>query len=193
MRAAFLEVLNDALGSLGVISVPTIIATSPAEGVHALDPEALAHPSITFWTARDPQSGELLGIGALKQHHATMGELKSMRTSGWAHGRGVAGAVLAAILAECRTRSIRDVKRESGTEDYFAPARVLYVKQGFRACGPFADCTEDLNSPYFEFAVWARLTPGLPAARPGPVRLLVQQARELAGVRQLWMVPRARQ
>ena len=72
--------------------------TSPAESVHALDPDALAHPSITFWSVRDAETGVLLGIGALKQHDAAMGELKSMRTSIAARGRGVASAVLTAIL-----------------------------------------------------------------------------------------------
>ncbi len=111
MRAAFLEVLNDALGSLRVINAAIIIATSPAESVHALDPEAPAHPSITFWTARDPQSGELLGIGALKQHHATMGELKSMRTSGRAHGRGVAIAAPEASATSSASRARRTTSR----------------------------------------------------------------------------------
>jgi putative acetyltransferase len=128
-------------------------ATSPAESVHALDPEALAHPSITFWTARDAETGELLGIGALKQHPDGLGELKSMRTAAAARGRGVASAVLGAILAEARGRGIRDLKLETGTEDYFAPARALYAKHGFLRCGPFADYTDDPNSAYFALAL----------------------------------------
>ncbi|GAA4168727.1 GNAT family N-acetyltransferase [Gryllotalpicola koreensis] len=130
-----------------------MFATSPAESVHALDPEALAHPSITFWSARDAETGELLGIGALKQHDDALGELKSMRTSSAARGRGVASAVLATILAEARRRGIRDLKLETGAEEYFAPARALYVKHGFRSCGPFADYTDDPNSRYFALAL----------------------------------------
>ena len=123
-------------------------ATSPAESVHALDPEALAHPTITFWSARD-DDGALLGVGAVKQHDAAMAEVKSMRTAAAARGRGVAGAVLAEIIAECRARGIRELNLETGTEPYFAPARALYAKNGFRGRGPFADYTDDPNSAYF--------------------------------------------
>ncbi|GAA4162076.1 GNAT family N-acetyltransferase [Gryllotalpicola daejeonensis] len=128
-------------------------ATSPAESVHALDPNALAHPSITFWSARDAQTDELLGVGALKQHDDALGELKSMRTSAAARGRGVASAVLGAILAEARRRGIRELKLETGTEDYFAPARALYAKHGFVSCAPFADYTDDPHSAYFALAL----------------------------------------
>ena len=127
--------------------------TSPAESVHALDSDALAHPSITFWSVRDAETGALLGIGALKQHDAVMGELKSMRTSIAARGRGVASAVLTAILQECRARGYREVNLETGTQDHFAPARALYAKYGFRIRGPFADYVEDPNSAYFRLSV----------------------------------------
>jgi len=130
-----------------------MFATSPAESVHALDPDALADPSITFWAARDAGSGELLGVGALKQHDATMGEVKSMRTSNAARGRGVASAVLAVIIEECRSRGIRELNLETGTEAYFAPARALYAKHGFRARGPFAGYVDDPSSAYFELAL----------------------------------------
>ena len=130
-----------------------MFATSPPESVHALDPEALAHPSITFWSARDAETGELLGIGALKQHDADLAELKSMRTSAAARGRGVASAVLATIVAECRARGIRELKLETGSEDYFAPARAMYAKHGFLVSAPFADYTDDPNSVYFALAL----------------------------------------
>jgi putative acetyltransferase len=128
-------------------------ATSPACSVHALDPEALAQPGITFWSVRDADTGALLGVGALKQHDETMAELKSMRTAAAARGRGVASAVLAAIIAECRRRCIRQLNLETGAEDYFAPARALYAKHGFLPTGPFADYTDDPNSVYCTLAM----------------------------------------
>ena len=124
-------------------------ATSPAESVHALDPDALAHPSITFWAARDGATGELLGVGALKQHPGGLGELKSMRTAAAARGRGVASAMLGVVVTEARRRGIRELKLETGAEDYFAPARALYAKHGFLPCAPFADYTDDPNSVFF--------------------------------------------
>ncbi|WP_246846318.1 GNAT family N-acetyltransferase [Humibacter ginsenosidimutans] len=125
-----------------------MFATSPAESVHALDLAALRVPSITFWAARSHE-GALLGCGALKQHDDALGELKSMRTASAARGHGVASAVLLEIIAECRRRGIREVKLETGTEEYFAPARRLYERHGFTPCAPFAEYTEDPNSAYY--------------------------------------------
>jgi len=42
---------------------------------------------------------------------------------------------------------------ETGSEDYFAPARRLYARHGFVVRGPFADYTDDPNSVYMELAL----------------------------------------
>lgn len=128
-------------------------ATSPAESVHALDHSALAAPSITFWTARE--DGNLLGCGALKllgspTGPVRQGEIKSMRTTASARGRGVATLMVGHILEDARTRNIERVYLETGTEDYFAPARRLYAKHGFTECPPFADYVLDPNSVFME-------------------------------------------
>ncbi|MFC9773360.1 MULTISPECIES: GNAT family N-acetyltransferase [unclassified Pseudarthrobacter] len=149
-----------------------MFATSPAESVHALDHTALSVPSITFWTARE--DGELLGCGALKLHeteshpvdatephgsavHGTerhgagrLGEIKSMRTAAAARGRGVATLMLKHIIEQARSRDLERVCLETGTEDYFAPARRLYARHGFTECLPFADYVLDPNSVFME-------------------------------------------
>jgi len=130
-----------------------MFATSPAESVHALDHSALSAPSITFWTARE--DGELLGCGALKildspPGSARNGEIKSMRTTATARGRGVATLMLRHLLDDARTRNLQRIYLETGTEDYFAPARRLYVRHGFTECPPFADYVLDPNSVFME-------------------------------------------
>ena len=130
-----------------------MFATSPAESVHALDHSALSEPSITFWTARE--DGNLLGCGALKlldsaAGSATHGEIKSMRTTASARGRGVATLMLRHILDDARTRNLERVLLETGSEEYFAPARRLYVRHGFTECPPFADYVLDPNSVFME-------------------------------------------
>ena len=126
-------------------------ATSPAESVHALDHSALAAPSMTFWTARE--DGDLLGCGALKQFQSPLGsamhgEIKSMRTTASARGRGVATLMLRHILD--RARNLERLYLETGTEDYFAPARRLYARNGFTECPPFAGYSLDPNSVFME-------------------------------------------
>ena len=130
-----------------------MFATSPAESVHALDHSALSAPSITFWTARE--DGTLLGCGALKlldvaPGAARQGEIKSMRTAAGARGRGVATVMLRHILDDARARNLEHVYLETGTEDYFAPARRLYARHGFTECPPFADYSLDPNSVFME-------------------------------------------
>ena len=130
-----------------------MFATSPAESVHALDHSALSAPSITFWTAR--QDGKLLGCGALKLLDppggpSRHGEIKSMRTASDARGRGVATLMLRHILDDARARGLVRVYLETGTEDYFAPARRLYTRHGFTECPPFAGYVLDPNSVFME-------------------------------------------
>ncbi|WP_408899545.1 GNAT family N-acetyltransferase [Nocardioides sp. R1-1] len=121
-------------------------ATSPAESVHALDPDALTRPEIAFWSARD--GATLLGCAALRRISAEHAEIKSMRTATAARRRGVAGRLLDHVLAEARERGHSRVSLETGTEDYFAPARALYLSRGFVECGPFEGYSLDPNSVF---------------------------------------------
>lgn len=123
-----------------------MFATSPADSVHALDHSALSAPEISFWTARE--DGVLLGCGALKQLTRTEGEIKSMRTTAAARGRGVAAALLGEIVSAARHRRYEGLYLETGSQDFFAPARRLYERHGFTECAPFADYVLDAHSTF---------------------------------------------
>lgn len=119
---------------------------SPPESVHALDPDGLKHPSITFWSAWDGDT--LLGCGALKELDPTHGEIKSMRTAAAHRGKGVAKAMLRHILDEAARRGYARISLETGSMAAFEPARRLYARFGFDECGPFADYAPDPNSTF---------------------------------------------
>lgn len=121
-------------------------ASSPAESVHALDPEALRDPAITFFAAFD--SGVVIATGAIKALSDTDAELKSMRTTEAARGRGVGQQMLAHLVSEARSRGYRALRLETGTQDYFAPARRLYARSGFVEGPPFAHYVLDPNSVF---------------------------------------------
>jgi len=121
-------------------------ATSPPESVHALDPAALAGPDISFWTARE--GSRLLGCAALKHLAPGDGEIKSMRTAERARGRGIASALLRHLLTEARNSGYRRLFLETGSQEFFAPARRLYERHGFAACPPFAGYALDPNSVF---------------------------------------------
>jgi len=129
---------------------------SPPESVHALDLSKLRSPDISFWTVWD--DAVLLGCGALKQLTPTHGEVKSMRTPQALRGKGAARAVLTHIVSEARLRGYRRLSLETGSQDAFKPARILYSSFGFTTCGPFADYKDD---PFSVF-----MTLELPPASP---------------------------
>jgi putative acetyltransferase len=121
-------------------------ATSPPESVHALDVTALQHPDVTFWALAE--GDQLLGCVALKQLDARHGELKSMRTDAAARGRGLGRLLLQHVVAEARARGYLRLSLETGTEEFFRPARALYRSHGFVETGPFGEYTLDPISIY---------------------------------------------
>lgn len=139
LRADVIELLEEHLADM--------YATSPPDSVHALDAAALAGPGMTFWTLRD--DGALLGCAALKQLDPRHGEIKSMRTAAPARRRGVARRLLDHVLATAVDRGYERLSLETGTQDFFAPARALYLARGFEACGPFASYALDPHSAFF--------------------------------------------
>ena len=104
-------------------------ATSPPESVHALDIEKLKNPQITFFSAW--KSCILLGCVAIKHHNDQLIELKSMRTSREARGQGVASKLLEHVINITTEKGYKTLALETGTQDYFLPARSLYSKFGF--------------------------------------------------------------
>jgi putative acetyltransferase len=127
--------------------VAELRSISPPESSHALDLEGLRAPGVTFWAARDAD-GTVLGCGALALLDAGHGEVKSMRTSPQATRRGVARAVLEAVIDEARQLGLSRLSLETGSADFFAPARALYAAHGFTECGPFAGYRLDPHSTF---------------------------------------------
>ena len=119
---------------------------SPPESVHALDLDGLRKPEITFWTIWD--NDKLAGCGALKELDSTQAEIKSMRTSHGFRRKGVAAQMMQHILTEAKIRNYERLSLETGSMEYFAPARKLYESFGFEYCGPFVGYSEDPNSAF---------------------------------------------
>lgn len=120
-------------------------ATAPGSA-HALDISGLQSPDITFWTI---WAGEvLLGCGALKRLADDHGEIKSMHTAQDNRGQGVGSAMLRHIIAAARARGFLRLSLETGSWDFFRPARALYARHGFVECRPFASYVLDPNSVF---------------------------------------------
>ncbi|MEM8500617.1 MAG: GNAT family N-acetyltransferase [Pseudomonadota bacterium] len=141
----------------GLLDHPQVIAlleehlrdmytASPIDSVHALDLDELRSEQLSFWSL---WKGELLAAcGALKSLDAQHAEIKSMRTSHHFLRQGLAGRMLQGLLDQARQRGFQRVSLETGSQNYFEPARQLYLKHGFTYCDVFSDYEEDPNSVF---------------------------------------------
>lgn len=135
--------------------------TCSAESVHALELDELRSENVTVWTAWI--GDEVVGCVALKVIEPGHGELKSMRTTATARGRGVGSALLEHVLDAAAAAGLDRVSLETGTEDYFAPARRLYERLGFTECPPFGSYRLDPLSVFYTLPVSTRRLSGADA------------------------------
>ncbi|MBP6580261.1 MAG: GNAT family N-acetyltransferase [Sphingorhabdus sp.] len=118
-----------------------MLANSPKDSCHFLDFEGLKAPGVTFWSIWD--QGRLMGCGALKQHDADLGEVKSMRTHADHLRKGAGAAMLVHIIASARERGLKQLSLETGSSAAFDAAHALYLRHGFTYCRAFADYMDD--------------------------------------------------
>ena len=122
--------------------------TAPAESRHALPTSRLQESHVRLWVAHHGPDREIVGTAALAALEPGQEELKSMRTSPLRRGQGVATRMLEHLLDDARSRGVRQVRLETGSMDFFAPARAFYAKAGFVECPPFGTYREDPNSVF---------------------------------------------
>ena len=116
------------------------------DSAHALDVTGLAQLEIDFFAAWD--GDDLLGLGAVKRLGDGRGELKSMHTIVERRGAGAGAAMLAHLIAHARALGLKRLSLETGSWDFFHPARRLYRRHGFCDCPPFAGYRPDRNSSF---------------------------------------------
>lgn len=145
------DLTGDAIRALVLEHLAHMHAQTPSESVHALDLSALQRAEVTMYSAwKGPVLG---GIGALQRLDARRGELKSMRTTAEARGRGAGRALLRHLVRVARAEGITSLWLETGADDGFVAARSLYRSEGFVECGPFADYADDPLSVFMTRAL----------------------------------------
>jgi putative acetyltransferase len=125
--------------------------TAPPESRHALPFDRLLAPDVRlFVSIEDARPVATGALAAIDEGHE---ELKSMRTDPELRGRGLARAMLDHLLTDAVARGIRRVSLETGSMDFFAPARALYASAGFVECGPFGGYRPDPLSTFMTLAL----------------------------------------
>lgn len=124
----------------------TNIAVTPAGSAHVFDVSRLKAPDVSFWSAWQDET--VMATGALKRMDVDNGEVKSMHTLQTSRRSGVGQAMLLHIMAAASAMGLKQLWLETGSFEFFAPARALYAKHGFLECEPFADYKPDVNSTF---------------------------------------------
>ena len=122
-------------------------SVSPAGSTHVLDIDGLKDPSIKFWSLWE--NNKLIGCGALKFLEKDHGEFKSIRVTDEFRKKGVGERIINHLIEEAKKLEISKLSIETGAGEFFAPARKLFNKFGFKKSEPFAHYKVDPNSCYF--------------------------------------------
>ena len=126
-------------------------SVSPEGSAHVLDIEGLKDKNIKFWSLW--KDNQLIGCGALKFLNKEHGEFKSIRVEDKFRKKDNGIKILKHLIFEAKKLNIKRISIETGTGDFFTPARKLFNKCGFKLCKPFAHYQEDPNSCYMSMLI----------------------------------------
>ncbi|MFB7251645.1 GNAT family N-acetyltransferase [Microbacterium sp. NPDC056234] len=128
-----------------------MVGTAPPESQHALPLEGLLTAGVRLFAAIE--NGVPIATGALSAVEAGHEELKSMRTHPDLRGRGIGRTMLAFLIEDARSRDIVRLSLETGADDFFAPARMMYTRAGFVECDAFGRYAPDPLSTFMTLAL----------------------------------------
>ena len=126
-------------------------SVSPEGSAHVLDIPGLKVESIKFWSLWE--KNKLIGCGALKFLEENHCEFKSIRVVDEFRKKGYGIKILEHLITEAKKLKIKKLSLETGSGDFFIPARALFKKLGFAECDPFAHYKKDPNSCYMSLEI----------------------------------------
>ena len=121
-------------------------SVSPAGSTHVLDIAGLKDQTIKFWSLWE--GNELIGCGALKFLENDNGEFKSIRVVDKFRKKGNGVKIINHLIDQAIKLGIKKLSIETGSGEFFKPARKLFKNCGFKKCKPFAHYKSDPNSCY---------------------------------------------
>ena len=95
----------------------------------------------------------LIGCGALKFLEENHGEFKSIRVVDEFRKKGYGIKILEHLITEAKKLKIKKLSLETGSGNFFIPARALFKNLGFVECNPFAHYKKDPNSCYMSLEI----------------------------------------
>lgn len=119
---------------------------TPPESIHMMDAGALDVPEVAFFVLRD--AGAPLAMGAFKVFEPGHAEIKSMHVLAEHRGKGLSSRMLSHLVTAAQAAGVTRLSLETGSQDMFLPARMLYERAGFTYCPPFGDYVLDPMSVF---------------------------------------------
>ena len=126
-----------------------LIPLTPREFQFQLTAEQMAEPTVTVFVARD-RGGRPIGMGALKEHGSSVGEVKRMYTLPEVRGKRIGSQLLGRIETLARERGVKRLVLETGEAPGFEPAWRVYERGGFTVCGAVLDYPDSGYSRFYE-------------------------------------------
>ena len=126
-------------------------SVSPKGSTHVLDIEGLQNKSIKFWSIYEHH--KLIGCGALKFLDSNHGEFKSIRVADSFRKKGYGKKVISVLFEKSKELGVNKISVETGSGEFFLPARRLFKKFGFEECEPFGHYVNDSNSCYMSLEI----------------------------------------
>jgi putative acetyltransferase len=126
-----------------------LIPLTPREYQFQLTVEQMAEPSVTLFVARN-ETGQAVGMGALKDHGEGIGEVKRMFTLPEVRGQRVGVAILQQIEDLARQKGIARLVLETGEAPGYEPAYRVYERGGFTTCRAVLDYPDSGFSRFYE-------------------------------------------
>ena len=142
---------NSQVHSLLIKHFIELRSVSPEGSSHVLDIDGLKDPSIKFWSLWE--NDQLFGCGALKFLSKEHGEFKSIRVTDIFRKKGNGIKIIKHLIDEAKRLEIKKISIETGTGNFFKPARKLFKESGFKLCPPFAHYKKDQNSCYMRLLI----------------------------------------
>ena len=142
---------NSEVNELLLYHFKELRSVSPEGSTHVLDIPGLKDPSIKFWSIWE--DSKLVGCSAIKLFDQKHGEFKSIRVTNEFRKKGYGEKILKHLLIKAKNLNLIKLSIETGSGEFFKPARELFQKIGFKKCPPFAHYKEDPNSCYMNLDI----------------------------------------
>ena len=126
-------------------------SVSPVCKGHVLDIPGLKDPNIKFWSFW--KNDQLMGCGALKFLDTEHGEFKSIRLSDKFRKQNNGIKIIKHLIDRAKKLNIKKISLETGSGNFFIPARKLFIKCGFKVCKPFSHYKEDSKACYMSMLI----------------------------------------